>query len=201
MWFYYYGMKPWPPVECDDLWVKAVNMVGYRSMYDLRDILRQPGPQQTIVPHRSLDLSDKETLSLIGYLNGTEVRAALHVPSKVQEYEVDDPGFAYYPSFEGSAWVYEVFRLYGYRMLHIMGSTDGACSLPGLWGWLRSTRWPSTRPWAPYLANDTLQGYSKAYDTLEIATIYGEGHGAMFSRMDVSSRLAMNFVHGRNLTE
>ena len=44
MWFYYYGMKPWPPADCDDLWVKAVDLVDYRSMYDLREILKQPGP-------------------------------------------------------------------------------------------------------------------------------------------------------------
>ena len=113
-----------------------------------------------------------------------------------------DPQVQYYPSFEGSAWIYQVFRANGYKMLHLMGSTDGVVSLAGLWGWLRSTGWPATRPWRPYTSpEEQLQGYSKAYETLEIVTIHGEGHGAMFRRLDISSRLAMNFVHGRNVTQ
>ena len=114
----------------------------------------------------------------------------------------NDPDFWYYPSFEGSAWIYQVFRANGYRMLHLMGSTDGVVSLPGLWGWLRSTGWPSTRAWQPYTSSeDQLLGFSKAYETLEIVTIHGEGHSAMFKRLDISARLAMNFVHGRNVTQ
>ena len=39
----------------------------------------------------------------------------------------------YLMNLEASGWIYDIFNKYGYKMLHLMGDTDGLVSVPGLW--------------------------------------------------------------------
>jgi hypothetical protein len=72
-------------------------------------------------------------------------------------------------------------------MLHIMGDTDGILSTHGLNKWIRSTGWKATKPYKPWLeTNLDFIGYTKQYGNLTIATIHGEGHSAVLTRVDKS---------------
>jgi hypothetical protein len=60
----------------------------------------------------------------------------------------------YYPNFEGSGWIYDILNKHGYKMLHIMGDSDGLCTTKGLWDWIRKTGWKTTKPWSPCMMKD-----------------------------------------------
>ena len=59
-------------------------------------------------------------------------------------------------------------------MLHIMGTSDGMFSMKGLWNWIKSNKWPTTKKWAPILNKfGTFFGFTKEYGSFKLATIYG----------------------------
>lgn len=82
---------------------------------------------------------------------------------------------------ESSRWIYEELSRYGYKMMHIMGDTDGILSLAGAWGWIRKFTFPVTKPWTPWISKDTdqLVGFIKQYGTFTLATVHGYGHDAI----------------------
>ena len=117
-------------------------------------------------------------MTLYDYLNSEMVRTALHVPAYVWPYSDPVAGFKYYPNFEASSWIYDVFYKYGYKMIHIEGDTDGILPLHGIWKWLKATKWPMSKPWSPWLTNDAekdLIGFIKEYGNgkFTLATIHG----------------------------
>ena len=82
-----------------------------------------------------------ETVTLYDYLNREDVRQVLNVPPYVPEYREIYDGMTYYPNLEGSGWIYEIFNKYGYKMLHMMGDTDGILSMKGMWSFINSAKW------------------------------------------------------------
>ncbi len=72
-------------------------------------------------------------------MNSAEFRTAFHVNEKVGTYVPSNQYSLqnYRSQIEASAWIYDMFALYGYRMMHIMADTDGIVSLPGAWKWIK----------------------------------------------------------------
>jgi len=112
--------------------------------------------------------------TILDYLNREDVRGAMHVPLEVKAFTAIKNDLVYLPNFEGTGWIYEVFRKHGYQMLHIMGTSDGILSMSGMWKWLRAVGFKASSPWAPWLSDDgQLLGFSKEYDEFKLATIHG----------------------------
>lgn len=80
------------------------------------------------------------------YFNLPEVRITLHIPSYVPPFQFsNDEVFAKYQfAIEGSAFINEVLHMHGYKMLHLFGDTDGACSVLGTRKWIKRTGWKNT---------------------------------------------------------
>ena len=79
-------------------------------------------------------------------------------------------------------------------MLHLFGSTDGACSLYGTRRWIKSTKWQVTKAWSPWLVDDQLFGYKISYGNYTLATIHGYGHGAIYDKPKESVDGFLDFI-------
>ncbi len=79
-------------------------------------------------------------------------------------------------------------------MLHLFGDTDSACSQTGIRRWLKSLKWPVTKPWEPWIFKDEFIGYRKEYDNFAFITIYGEGHMAIFNKPEPVQDIVMKFL-------
>lgn len=99
---------------------------------------------------------------LTDYMNRAEVRAALNIPSFVQEWELclSDPRFNYNFVREGSIWIYPVLRPYGYQMLVYSGTTDGVIPTIGTRIWIDSLGWPTTSAWQPWVSKGYITGFT-----------------------------------------
>jgi len=137
------------------------------------------------------------------YFNSIEFREALHVPSYVtQEYTYfsDKVGNLYTTPVEGSVWIYDILKLYGYQVLFFEGDTDGAISLPGSYQWIKNRNYNLVKGWNAIQTDDgQLFGYSKEYDLFKLVTIHGFGHSAYFQQGKYVTRMIARFVHGLSL--
>jgi len=101
--------------------------------------------------------ADEQPKTLAQYLSSAALREAWHVPSNVTKYfESESSAFNYIPSLEGSSHAYEILYKYGYKMLHIVGDTDGNVPLLSVWKFLRSTAWKISKPWQPYFSRNSI---------------------------------------------
>ena len=55
---------------------------------------------------------------------------------------------------EASAWIYDIFAMYGYRMLHITANADGMLSSTGAWKWIKDRKFKVKKPWTPWVSKD-----------------------------------------------
>ncbi len=187
-----------PSALCKQLYLYALDMVDL-DLKDLRvinkaykqnklrafeEIIEEYKDRISLETSSAMGLKQSEDVlrlstDIFEYFNRADVRDALHVASKVPNYQEPlvfstDSQFKYNPNFEASRWIYEIFRSYGYQMLHIMGSTDGLLSMRGIWGWLGSTGWKASKPWSPFTDPEgQLLGFTKEYDQFKLATLYG----------------------------
>ena len=60
----------------------------------------------------------------------------------------------YKPQMEASAWIYDIFAKYGYRMLHITANVDGMLSSTGAWKWIKDRKFKVKKPWTPWVSKD-----------------------------------------------
>ena len=76
---------------------------------------------------------------LLQWINSPEFRNTFHVSEKAGKWlEINGTmNTLYSPDLEGSFWIYDVFYLLGYRMMHIFGDADAVITLPGLWKTLK----------------------------------------------------------------
>jgi len=99
-------------------------------------------------------------------MNSTEFRKAFHVNENVGEYVTTNKNiiYNYVSQIESSAWIYDIFPKYGYKMMHVMGDSDGILSLPGAWKWLKDRKFKVKTEWTPWLnRNQQLVGYVKEF--------------------------------------
>ncbi|TNV72519.1 hypothetical protein FGO68_gene8311 [Halteria grandinella] len=148
-----------------------------------------------------------QSYTFTDYINREDVREALHVPYYVPAYRDTYEGLTYLPNFEGSAWIYDIFYKYGYKMLHLMGDADGILSMRGFWKWVKTMEWPVTTEWNPWIyefedGSTDILGYQKQWGgKVTLATIHGEGHSGLLTKIFRSKTLVTNFMFDRPLFE
>lgn len=77
---------------------------------------------------------------MLAYLNGDDVREALHIPNEVHAWDLCTQEITYIIEPKGSQWIYE--ELKGkYKMLHFSGDTDGAVPTIGTQNWIADMGW------------------------------------------------------------
>lgn len=81
----------------------------------------------------------------------------------------------YFPGMEGSGYALDILHMYGYKILAMMGATDGMITIPGTWKWIKDRKLKKTQEWTPYLVNDDLFGYTKEYQDLKFVSVIGVG--------------------------
>lgn len=135
------------------------------------------------------------------YLNNPDVRSKFHVsPDGVKNYSTrSSPVYQnFQPAIEGSGWAYDLLLKLGYRVLHIMGTTDGVETVPSMWKWINARKQPVTQPWTPYvLTSGNLFGYTKAYGNLTVLSVLGTGHDVLYTKSTDISRVVRRFTQER----
>ena len=95
---------------------------------------------------------------------------------------------------EGSGIINQVVKLNKYKILHLFGDTDAACSLTAMRKWFKSLKWPVTKAWEPWLYKDEFIGYRKEYDNYAFITMFGMGHGGMFLKPEAVQDIVLRFL-------
>ena len=126
------------------------------------------------------------------------MRAALHVPSYSPAYDTfsREVGNQFSWTRHGSGIINDILKKNGYKMLHIFGNSDSACSLLGIRRWIKSLGWKKTEPQRPWLTNNQTEfvGYIHTWDNFQLATVQGQGHQAMFVKQNETVNLVFDFV-------
>jgi hypothetical protein len=52
---------------------------------------------------------------------------------------------------EGVGHAYDILLMNGYKIMHVMGDTDGMITMPGTWKWIKDRKLKQTQAWTPYL--------------------------------------------------
>lgn len=74
------------------------------------------------------------------YMNREDVRAAFHIPTTVQGWEMCSSRLDYHEQDEASFWIYGVLKN-KYRMMFYSGDTDGAVTTYGSKRWIKDLAW------------------------------------------------------------
>ena len=83
----------------------------------------------------------------------------------------------------------------GYKILHIVGNTDGEVTIPGMWKWVKDRKLPVTQPWSVYLTptGDHL-GYQKSFGNLTVLTVSGTGKDVLYAKATDITRIVRRFT-------
>jgi len=142
-------------------------------------------------------------MNILEWMSSPEVKKAFHVPDKVtQFYNQIDVRFrtGYDSGFEASAWIYDIFNKYGYKMMHVTGVTDSALSLAGTWKWIKDLKFKVTQKWTPWLTKDSeLIGNIKQWENLTLVTIHGLGHNGIIEKDGEFPDLLFRYIHDEPL--
>lgn len=121
---------------------------------------------------------------LSNYFNRADVRKAFHVPDHVPSYDTVNEKIRdeYVLTSHGSGIVTDVLKKNGYKMLHIIGNTDGGVTLLGVRRWIKALKWKKTEEQRPWLHNndEDFVGYIHTWDNYQVASIQGRGHRAIY---------------------
>lgn len=114
---------------------------------------------------------------IIEFLNRQDVRAALHIPTNYQGWDMctSQKGWNYDVLQVGSQYIYESLRG-KVRMMHFSGDIDGAVPTDGSWNWVQELNRPILEAYRPYMVNGHIGGYIQEYDGFTYATVHGAGH-------------------------
>jgi hypothetical protein len=74
--------------------------------------------------------------------------------TQIYTYFSDKVGGLYKTPVEGSVWIYDILKLYGYQVLFFEGDTDGSISLPGTWNWIKNRQYKKLKGWSPLSTPD-----------------------------------------------
>ena len=95
---------------------------------------------------------------LLAWTNSPKVREQLHIPQKVQAWEMCSSKIGYTSQPEASQWVYEELGS-KYRKLFYSGDTDGAVPTWGSQQWIKEIGWELVEPRRPYFVEGQVAGY------------------------------------------
>lgn len=135
------------------------------------------------------------------YFSRADVRAALHIPLAVQEWQgcTTNPKFNYPFSVEASVWIYTILQRYGYKLMHYSGDTDGVVPTWGTRLWIESLGWPITQEWQPWTTDGQISGYVQQYaNNFWFTTVHGVGHMVPGWKKKDAHMMISKWIHGES---
>ncbi|CAG0880220.1 unnamed protein product [Darwinula stevensoni] len=137
--------------------------------------------------------------ALLKYLNGKDVRAALHISPKVKKWDIcsQDILLSY-------GRVYETMEpqfhrlLKHYRGLVYNGDIDMACNFLGDEWFVNSLNLQVTNPRKPWYFNNQVAGFVKRFHNLDLLTIKGAGHMVPEDKPGQAFKMIASFLYGKN---
>ena len=137
---------------------------------------------------------------LITWANNDKVREQLHIPSKVQPWDLctSAPTWNYTMQFEGSQWIWE--KLKGeYRFLKYSGDQDASVPTLGTLGWIEALNWDVTDAWRTWMQDGQVAGYVEVRDGLTFASVHGAGHMVPQDQRERAHYLINNWLQDKKL--
>ncbi|KAL7633477.1 UNVERIFIED_CONTAM: hypothetical protein RMT77_016010 [Armadillidium vulgare] len=168
--------------------------INARSLFDdmnrFRSLRREKGVGQT------MDNSDSSERA---YLNDPAVRAALHIPDTVQEWDVcSDPVFyAYVRTVEYSDPYLKTLHDSGVRGMLYNGDVDMACNFLGNQWDIELLGFETVEARSMWYVNGQIAGYTKKLDLLDTVTIRGSGHMVPTDKPAEALHMIDSFVNNK----
>ncbi len=136
---------------------------------------------------------------IIDWINRADVRQSLHIPDKVQAWDLCTDSIGYDSLAKASEWIYPLLKG-KYRILFYSGATDGAVPTRGSRLWITNMGWEVLESYRPYFVNNNeLGGFIEERDGLTFATIHGVGHMAPQWKREETYYLIFNWLFNKDI--
>jgi len=164
---------------------------------DVENLLMQPGlkkshPQARLTPP-CIDVDTE-----IQYLNSPDVRAALHIPDHVQDWELcsDVVNARYHRDYDDMTPQMLALKEAGVRTLIFNGDFDLACNFIGNIWFVESLGYNLTEAHRSWKVGTQVAGTVKRWDRLDMVTVKGAGHMVPEDKPVPALKMIMAFVLG-----
>ncbi|KAA0202620.1 hypothetical protein HAZT_HAZT006633 [Hyalella azteca] len=215
-----FAASPWPVCQDRVLYDSGLNM------YNLYDNCAPPSNSNSLgvtfsryhadhlnlhrnnhmlASHRknaTLDPPCTNSHAMTDYLNNPDVRAALHIPDFVQNWEICNDevwvnaGFKrVYDSMEAQ---YKKLQAAGVRALVYNGDVDMACNFIGDQWFVEGLNYKETATRRPWTSGGQVGGFVKRFELLDLVTVRGSGHMVPQDKPGPALQMIRAFVLGDN---
>jgi len=137
------------------------------------------------------------------YLNRKDVQQALGVKGTVNWSECSNAVSANYSQSDVKAPMMPVYKFlidggYKLKILVYSGDDDSVCATLGSQQWIWGLGYPVTKPWAPWMMDGQVCGYSTTFGSgdkkFEFLTVHGAGHMVPATRPAQSLHIFKNYL-------
>uniref|UniRef100_W5KRU4 Carboxypeptidase n=1 Tax=Astyanax mexicanus TaxID=7994 RepID=W5KRU4_ASTMX len=130
------------------------------------------------------------------WLNNPNVRAALHIPSTVQSWELcsSTVGSQYQRTYSDMTPFYQYLLQKNLRLLVFNGDVDMACNFLGAEWFVEALNQSVVSQYAPWYYNNQIAGYVKQYENITFLTVKGAGHMVPQYKPAVALQLFKNYL-------
>ncbi|XP_062403059.1 lysosomal protective protein-like [Sardina pilchardus] len=157
-------------------------MNGYAGRYaaDMSNLFRESGFSFKPLEEVSIPGNPRciNGTAMYEWLNNPNVRAALHIPSSVQSWELcsGTVGSLYQRTYKDMTWFYQVLLQQDLQLLVYNGDVDMACNFLGGKWFVESLNQQVVSQYQPWYYQDQIAGYFQQYQKITFMTVKGSGH-------------------------
>jgi len=142
--------------------------------------------------------SCKDNTAIDDYLNTDAVKDALHVKKDIKwavcNPEVSD---SYNIDLKGSFYLYANIIKNGIKILFFTGDSDAAVPFTGSIKWINNLKLPIKTPYASWMINNQVVGFTQEYEGLTFTTIKGTGHMSPAWKREECFTMFNNFIKNK----
>ncbi|XP_041966940.1 lysosomal protective protein-like [Alosa sapidissima] len=157
-------------------------MSSYAGRYaaDMSNLFRESGfsfkpLEEVAIPGNPMCINGT---AMYEWLNNPNVRAALHIPSSVQSWELcsHTVGSLYQRTYKDMTWFYQILLQQDLQLLVYNGDVDMACNFLGGKWFVESLNQQVVSQYQPWYYQDQIAGYIQQYEKITFMTVKGSGH-------------------------
>ncbi|XP_006641521.2 lysosomal protective protein-like [Lepisosteus oculatus] len=183
-----------------DLYSECYGGAGYSGLYaaDTSNLFRNynfrfQAPVEASIPGDPRCINGT---AMYYWLNTPAVRAALHIPSFVQTWELcsHTVGSLYQRTYQDMTSFYQDLLQKNLQLLVYNGDVDMACNFIGAKWFVESLNQQLVSQYKPWFYNDQIAGYVEQYEKITFLTVKGSGHMVPQYKPGPALQMFQNFL-------